>query len=55
MFQPRGGADVSQWDLELLYGRVIQWAFLESKARKCLRDQEKQATVKFLMALFAVL
>ena len=37
--------DVSQWDLELLYGRVIQWAFLVSKAKKCLRDQDKQAVV----------
>ena len=44
-FQSRSGATVTQWDLELLYGRVIQWAFLTSKARKCSRDQEKQAMV----------
>ena len=31
--------------MELLYGRLIQWTFLESKARKCLQDQDKQATV----------
>jgi hypothetical protein len=44
-FQSKSGTNVTQWDLELLYGRIIQWAFLTSKAKKCSRDQEKQATV----------
>ena len=43
VLQPSG--EITQWDLELLYGRAVQWAFLESKARKCLRDQDAQATV----------
>ena len=45
LFQQKGSSEVTQWDLELLYGRIIQWAFLESKARKCIQEQEKQAMV----------
>lgn len=39
----RSVGEISQWDLELLYARHLQWAFLASKARKTLHEQEKQA------------
>lgn len=54
VIKPGASGEITQWDLELLYGRLIQWAFLESKARKCLHDQDKQATAQ-INALSALL
>ena len=34
-----------QQELELLWMYNLQWAFLEGKAKKQLKDQEKQAMV----------
>ena len=34
-----------QQDLDLLWMYNLQWHFLESKAKKQLKDQEKQAMV----------
>ena len=38
-----------QQELELLWMYNLQWAFLEAKAKKQLKDQEKQAMVSIII------
>lgn len=40
---------VSQQELDAHYARYLQWLFLDSKARKMLQVQEKEAVVSFIM------
>ncbi|EDO42763.1 predicted protein [Nematostella vectensis] len=40
---PAGQGEVSQRQLELQYARLVQWIFLESKAKSSFAAQEKQA------------
>ena len=38
-----------QQELELLWMYNLQWAFLEAKSKKQLKDQEKQAMVNIII------